>query len=95
MRPPENPASRPLPRVPETAPGENQDASEHGPLEAVGHLLHNGMPYVTATGAHALRWLSENAQQVEQKTSHKAGEAATKARRRGRPMPQPNPKKQS
>lgn len=46
-------------------------------------MLHTGVPYVASTGAHALRWLSENALQTEEATRQAATKTAGRVRRRG------------
>ncbi|KAI3623379.1 hypothetical protein CBS14141_004162 [Malassezia furfur] len=84
--PDERPA-RPLPRVPEPAEGEEaaeaSATADPGAWDHVGHMLHTGVPYVASTGAHALRWLSENALQTEEATRQAATKTAGRVRRRG------------
>ena len=85
-QPDERPA-RPLPRVPEPAEGEEaaeaSATADPGAWDHVGHMLHTGVPYVASTGAHALRWLSENALQTEEATRQAATKTAGRVRRRG------------
>lgn len=87
VRQPDERPARPLPRVPAPAEGEEtaevSTTADPGAWDHVGQMLHTGVPYVAATGAHALRWLSENALQTEEAARQAATKTAGRARRRG------------